>query len=470
MIFRKAVSVFFQFFWNCWALGIHYALYQFIARLHDRSTFWRKTVRGVKSCLEAHNPTSIAALMRRHSACGPSAIEFHPLWHLDKPSPNSVERAPDRFEIKGWIAAVGAVENIRFSDPALNQEIRLSRTRRPDVEASLKLTSVGFEGVGRSYPTKHPVSLLFENRGNEYAIFIPARLSPISDDEKRRKKRRLIAPHLQCPNCQAELPDNPSLQSCSAFDAGTSPAQPFTCPQCKAIFLYTGRYINFLSDELARRYHIVSTDNISANEYDGLARNFINLYQDGLILDCGAGKRSVVYENVINYDIVDYDSTDIVGVAETLPFRSAVFDAVFSFAVLEHVYDPFTAAAEMIRVLKPGGIIYCQAPFLSPRHGYPNHYFNMTKEGLERVFQNSISIKRLEVLNLGQPIHCLSWFLNSYMAGLPPSIRESFGTLRVEELLKSGNDYLGSPIVTTLSKEQQETLSCCNMLIGQKPS
>lgn len=54
-------------------------------------------------------------------------------------------------------------------------------------------------------------------------------------------------------------------------------------------------------------------------------------------MDCGAGCRSDYYENVINYEIVSYDSTDVVGVGESLPFEDETFDAVLSCAVLEHV-------------------------------------------------------------------------------------------------------------------------------------
>ncbi|HEX3450908.1 MAG TPA: methyltransferase domain-containing protein, partial [Isosphaeraceae bacterium] len=62
------------------------------------------------------------------------------------------------------------------------------------------------------------------------------------------------------------------------------------------------------------------------------------------------------------------------------------FDAVISVPVLEQVRDPFTAAKEITRVLKPGGKLFCCVRFLQPFHGYPNHYYNMTHVGLASLF------------------------------------------------------------------------------------
>lgn len=117
-----------------------------------------------------------------------------------------------------------------------------------------------------------------------------------------------------------------------------------------------GLKLDFLSDELRQQTRIAETDNISANGYDGTVNALIEKHSAGLILDCGAGKRPIYHENVVNYEIVDYDSTDVIGVGEALPFADASFDAVISVAVLEHVRDPFKCAKEIIRVLKPGAI------------------------------------------------------------------------------------------------------------------
>lgn len=65
----------------------------------------------------------------------------------------------------------------------------------------------------------------------------------------------------------------------------------------------------------------------------------------------------------------------IVGQAEYLPYPDGAFDIVLSHEVIEHVADDALYAAEMVRVLKPGGrgIIFC------PNRLYPfeihGHYW-----------------------------------------------------------------------------------------------
>ncbi len=56
-----------------------------------------------------------------------------------------------------------------------------------------------------------------------------------------------------------------------------------------------------------------------------------------------------------------------VGVCEHLPYRDRSFDTVLSHEVLEHVQDDRLAAAEMVRVLKPGG----RAVIFVPNRLYP---------------------------------------------------------------------------------------------------
>jgi SAM-dependent methyltransferase len=185
-------------------------------------------------------------------------------------------------------------------------------------------------------------------------------------------------------------------------------------------------FYDFLTPELRDEFNITDTANVSAHDYDGHALGMIRDLAGGMILDCGAGLRRVYYDDVVNFEICDYATTDVRGVAEVLPFRSGVFDAAFSFGVLEHLRDPFACARELARVLKPGGRLYCVVPFLQPYHGYPHHYYNMTAQGLSNLFSDTLHIDKQEVNTGGQPIFMLTWVLRRWAAGLPAGARKQF--------------------------------------------
>ncbi|RUT85512.1 class I SAM-dependent methyltransferase, partial [Mesorhizobium sp. M7A.T.Ca.US.000.02.1.1] len=149
---------------------------------------------------------------------------------------------------------------------------------------------------------------------------------------------------------------------------------------------------NCLPDDLAKIAGVVPTDSISQHDYIDMIKAKIERNEDKLFLDAGAGFRPVYYRNVVNLEIVPYATTDILAVLEKIPFRDESFDYVISNAVLEHVRDPFAAAREMTRVLKPGGEMFVHVPFLQPYHGFPHHYYNMTKDGLRSLFDRDMEV------------------------------------------------------------------------------
>jgi hypothetical protein len=51
------------------------------------------------------------------------------------------------------------------------------------------------------------------------------------------------------------------------------------------------------------------------------------------------------------------------------------------------VRNPYAAAAELVRVVHPGGTILTEVAFLQPLHGVPHHYFNTTIDGLKAIFE-----------------------------------------------------------------------------------
>lgn len=226
--------------------------------------------------------------------------------------------------------------------------------------------------------------------------------------------------------------------------------------------------LNFLTRQMRKETRIAKTDNVSANPYDEHMVKLIETYEDGLILDCGAGRRDMYYENVVNYEIVAYDSTDVLGVGEHLPFESNTFDVVFSIAVLEHVRDPFRCAAEIARVLKKGGQLYCCIPFLQPLHGYPHHYFNATPQGARRLFEDFLHIDSVCVPQALHPVWSLYWMVKNWSEGLDAQTREAFLQMTVRELTAPPLSLLELPFASALPEAQRFELAAGTLLTASK--
>ena len=229
--------------------------------------------------------------------------------------------------------------------------------------------------------------------------------------------------------------------------------------------------VDFLTEELRQETRIVDTANVSSLGYDADMLAVIEKHREGLILDCGAGSQSDYYPNIVNIEIVDYPSTDVIAVGEHLPFVGGSFDAVISVAVLEHVRDPFRCAAEIVRVLKPGGDLLCSVPFLQPLHGYPHHYFNATPQGIRRLFEDGMANLVVSVPAACHPVHAVHWILSSWAQGLPAAARETFLNMRVSDLLATSPwNMLNEPFARELPTGKQLELACGTVLTAQKPA
>jgi len=58
-------------------------------------------------------------------------------------------------------------------------------------------------------------------------------------------------------------------------------------------------------------------------------------------------------------------------------------DCVLCVGVLLHCRNPDKVISEFHRILKPGGIVYVHAPFISPHPGFPPVFYFFSMEGLE---------------------------------------------------------------------------------------
>jgi uncharacterized protein YbaR (Trm112 family) len=106
---------------------------------------------------------------------------------------------------------------------------------------------------------------------------------------------------------------------------------------------------------------------------------------DTLVLNVGGGPHRY-RDNEITLNLEAFLNVDVVGDAHNLPLRSASVDSVICNAVLEHVRDADRVVSEMLRVVRPGGYVYAEVPFIFFFHGYPSDYRRFTREGLRQLF------------------------------------------------------------------------------------
>jgi SAM-dependent methyltransferase len=240
------------------------------------------------------------------------------------------------------------------------------------------------------------------------------------------------------------------------------------CTRCASRYPADERRFNFLSGELREIAAITDTDNISALGYDDIAEGILRDCAGGLVLDNGSGAKGEYRDDVVYLEIADYESTDVLGVGESLPFADGTFDAVLSLAVLEHVRDPFRCSQEIVRVLKPGGIVYAAVPFLQPYHGYPSHYYNMSLQGLENLFEERCTIQHSGTPVYGLPIWTLCWFLSRYVDALPPKVARKFSKMKIRDFVRLGDEFLDRDFVQQLSAEATHDLACVNYVVATK--
>lgn len=73
----------------------------------------------------------------------------------------------------------------------------------------------------------------------------------------------------------------------------------------------------------------------------------------------------------------------------TLAAASDSFDVVISGQCLEHCENPFQLTAEMVRVLKPGGLILLTAPWQWREHKWPLDCWRILPDGMRALLMTS---------------------------------------------------------------------------------
>jgi SAM-dependent methyltransferase len=157
----------------------------------------------------------------------------------------------------------------------------------------------------------------------------------------------------------------------------------------------------------------LSKDFRSKEAIDAYYKLFDGLGSDALCLAIGGGPRRH-HPQLVNVNIGAFANVDVIADAYNLPYADGSVDAVYLEAVLEHLEFPEKAVQEACRVLKVGGRVYANTPFMHHFHGYPSHFQNFTIEGHKRLFsRNGFNIE-MSGTSVG-PTYALFSFLTNYI-------------------------------------------------------
>lgn len=216
-----------------------------------------------------------------------------------------------------------------------------------------------------------------------------------------------------------------------------------------------------------------SYDDESANAGFGPFVDEVRNNPDRLYADIGCGRRPEKQANCLYVEVYPSQSADVVmAPASRYPIATGSLDGIGCFAVLEHVEEPWKVAAEFRRMLKPGGKVFIDWPFLQPVHGYPSHYYNATRDGVRRMFDEGYEIELLDTLDNQTPAHTIAWCLDEILQDLSlrdPALRAILLETPVAALVEGGaENALWRRIVASLSPHSRMTLACGNSLIARK--
>lgn len=134
----------------------------------------------------------------------------------------------------------------------------------------------------------------------------------------------------------------------------------------------------------------------------------------GYRLNIGSGGRRFDMK-VFNLDLFLTEEIDIQGDLLNLPIKDETIDTVVCTGVLEHIRKPDTAVQEIFRVLKCGGCMFIETPFMQTYHVSPKDYYRWTPDGLRQILSD---FKIVEFHVTAGPASALAWQFQETMAML----------------------------------------------------
>jgi hypothetical protein len=121
---------------------------------------------------------------------------------------------------------------------------------------------------------------------------------------------------------------------------------------------------------------------------------------------------------IVRLDICDGQNIDIVADATNLPKDIGLFDSVILQSVPEHVENISMLFQQVTSVLKNGGVLYIEMPFLQGVHGDPSDFWRATIPGLAHL----VSPCKIIMAGVsGGPFGSLIWIISDLLSNISQS-------------------------------------------------
>lgn len=102
-----------------------------------------------------------------------------------------------------------------------------------------------------------------------------------------------------------------------------------------------------------------------------------------------AGSSTLRYgANCVNVDIQDKPNVDVICDIHDIPESLGYFDAIICNATLQYCDRPIKVAEEFYRVLKPGGYLFVDAPWIQPFCIETPDKLRFSQDALKSIFSN----------------------------------------------------------------------------------
>ena len=269
---------------------------------------------------------------------------------------------------------------------------------------------------------------------------------------KRKKLKDLIFPLLKCVHCHSG--DLKLLK------------REITCLTCKEVYpLFRETPIMLLEPGQAFDY---IPGEVVTRPYNKHWYKIMGRAKGGAIMDLGCGNTPQIIENLIKFDMFAMPNVEVVGDAEKMPFKKQSFSLIFSSSAFDHFRNPFLVADNAHEALIDNGILYVESGFMQPWHTNQNHFFNMTKPGIEEMFY------KFEKVESGTLPHMYSSFtlmgiLNGWLQKQTPAQRQEFCNATIGEIQA---EYTKNPLslrwMENFTKKDQEELAAGVFFFGRK--